>query len=311
MSAPLIPQEIYLLERYSSVAYYGEMRDNFAAMVRAIEVELAFFMTNLPPDYRSRHLSEQADIVWGETVLPNLRWTLDGLNQGYVRMTHGDWDALGQAGNVRSAFAGIRRDFGWHWIPDERFGAIEAGIDGASECSGNIDATWLGEWRPGSLSSRYHERSRGPLMPPDSWPRYKANPAVRVKTGAKVLRNGIYLPDHPQSCAQVLIEGYKARGATVLRDPNDPNELFDRFDTSWTLVERVADSGGGTPGATDPLPAGVRLRCPAGQPCPQAGWWFTPSSLSGRQQFAQGQTMPAVISDYGSTIWQWDEDQSS
>jgi hypothetical protein len=98
----------------------------------------------------------------------------------------------------------------------------------------------------------------------------------------------------------------------VLRDPTNPNsQALDRFDTTWTLVERVADSGGGTPGAIDPFAAGIRLRCPAGQPCPQAGWWFTPSSLSGRQQFALGQIMPSVISDYGSTIWQWDEDQGA
>jgi hypothetical protein len=31
MSAPLIPQEIYLLERYSSLEYFGRMRDAFAA----------------------------------------------------------------------------------------------------------------------------------------------------------------------------------------------------------------------------------------------------------------------------------------
>ena len=51
---------------------------------------------------------------------------------------------------------------------------------------------------------------------------------------------------------------------------------------------------------------------PGGQPCPQAGWWFTPAKTSSRQQFNAGEVMPIIEgSDYGSTFWQWDADQSS
>jgi hypothetical protein len=32
MSTPLVPQEVYLLERYSSLEYFGELRDHFATM---------------------------------------------------------------------------------------------------------------------------------------------------------------------------------------------------------------------------------------------------------------------------------------
>ncbi|MGM3411928.1 PoNe immunity protein domain-containing protein [Ralstonia holmesii] len=52
------------------------------------------------------------------------------------------------------------------------------------------------------------------------------------------------------------------------------------------------------------------LRCEAGQTCPQAGWWLTPAKTNSRRHFKQGEVMPAVASDYGSTIWQWDIDQS-
>ena len=38
---PLIPQEVYLLERYSSLDYFGTMRDAFEACVRAAEDALA------------------------------------------------------------------------------------------------------------------------------------------------------------------------------------------------------------------------------------------------------------------------------
>jgi hypothetical protein len=52
------------------------------------------------------------------------------------------------------------------------------------------------------------------------------------------------------------------------------------------------------------------LRCEAGQPCPRAGYWFTPARLASRQRFEQGQVMPEVGSPYGATIWQWDSMQA-
>jgi len=43
MASPLIPQEIYLLERYSSADYFGDMRDAWAAMVKHAERALDIF----------------------------------------------------------------------------------------------------------------------------------------------------------------------------------------------------------------------------------------------------------------------------
>ena len=54
----------------------------------------------------------------------------------------------------------------------------------------------------------------------------------------------------------------------------------------------------------------LSLRCEAGQPCPRAGYWMTPAKAGSRRHFQQGDVMPAIASDYGSTIWQWDNDQS-
>ncbi|AXW63603.1 hypothetical protein CJO94_17140 (plasmid) [Ralstonia solanacearum] len=54
----------------------------------------------------------------------------------------------------------------------------------------------------------------------------------------------------------------------------------------------------------------LSLRCDAGQPCPKSGYWLTPAKAGSRRYFQQGDVMPAVASDYGSTIWQWDSDQS-
>ncbi|MFV8577711.1 PoNe immunity protein domain-containing protein [Ralstonia pseudosolanacearum] len=54
----------------------------------------------------------------------------------------------------------------------------------------------------------------------------------------------------------------------------------------------------------------LSLRCDAGQPCPKSGYWMTPAKPGSRRHFQQGDVMPEVASDYGSTIWQWDNDQS-
>jgi hypothetical protein len=310
MSAPLIEQEIYLLERYSSLDYFGIMRDHFASTVKAANDALAAFMQHLPPDYRSQHLSHQPDAVWGERVIPNMQWALDGLNDGYIHLSHGNLNALGQAANVEATFAGICRDYHWDWMPQPFYDQFDHAWRACSQPASNINLTALAQWRPGSLSARYKERNRGPLAPPPTWPQYRLNPQVRVKTGDKVTRNGIYLPDVSNSCAQLLIEGHEAWGCTVLRHPEDPtSQVFDRKPTTWTLVERIADEGGGVPGE-EPwrAHAAQRLRCEAGNPCPHEGWWFTPAG-EGRRHFKQGVVMPELKSDYGQTIWHWCSDQ--
>lgn len=61
------------------------------------------------------------------------------------------------------------------------------------------------------------------------------------------------------------------------------------------------------PQATDAAPG---LRCEAGQPCPREGWWITPAKADSRRYFKAGEIMPAFESDYGTTIWQWDDHQA-
>ena len=51
------------------------------------------------------------------------------------------------------------------------------------------------------------------------------------------------------------------------------------------------------------------MRCEAGLPCPRSGWWHTPARQDSRQRFEAGALMPEYASDYGLTIWQWDENQ--
>jgi hypothetical protein len=310
MATPLIPQEIYLLERYSSVEYFGQMRDAFAEMVKAAEDALADLMARLPPDYRKRPLWQQHDVSWGDVVLPNFRSTLQTLNEAYIRLTHGDASAIGYAGNLLTAWARQSRDYPSDWLPEpygSRFGDAQGE---ATQLASNIDFTSYAGWNPGALSSRYDTPSRGPLDAPAEWPQYRLNPAVRVATDEPIKRTGIYLPDAEDSCAAFLYEGYGgAPQATTGYNPQTMQNVG-LADTTWTLVERVADTGGGIPGEQDPVKAGVRLRCEANKPCPREGWWFTPAKQGSRRFFQHGELMPEFKTDWGITIWQWDERQS-
>jgi hypothetical protein len=80
----------------------------------------------------------------------------------------------------------------------------------------------------------------------------------------------------------------------------------------WYFVEMIHgefDDGTDTNGDQSANIQTNRLRCEAGQPCPQEGYWFTPASPSSRRPFKRGELMPEFTSGYGLTIWQWDENQ--
>ena len=187
MTTLLIPQEIYLLERYSSKAYYEPMRDDWERMVKHTERCVEVFVRNLPLDYRSRPLFNQLDIVWGERTLPNFRHTRDALNRGYIRLTHGDMRALGAAGRIESDFSGFSRDHSSDWMDEPQLAGL---VDGGGETfwywltralrrASNIERTVGAYWVQGDLTIRYHE-TWGPLDPPQAWPRYTVDPIGRA-----------------------------------------------------------------------------------------------------------------------------------
>ena len=95
---------------------------------------------------------------------------------------------------------------------------------------------------------------------------------------------------------------------------DDPNPRFDyesslrwmrRFDSDsdWPDAEKRGHGRSGKPS---------RPNVPAGQPCPEAGWWHTPAAAGSRRYFNQGDTMPKIeSSSYGDTYWLWDANQES
>lgn len=311
MATPLIPQEVYLLEHYSSKAYFVLIRDAWEDMVKHVEHCLSQFVDQLPANYRGRPQPAQPDIVWGEIVLPNFRSTLLELQDSYIRLTHGEMRSLDAAHGVANDIRG-QRDFSTAWFDEVEVGAFQKYSDLLHTAGRYADPIWRtagAYWIKGGLTDRYNPDSRGPLPDVDAWPKYRLNSSVTVQTGDPVPRTGIYLPEIDDSCAQFLIAGDPADKANVGYDPKRMQNVS-REPTRWTLVERV-------PGETIPLSEGLGpveappLRLPAGKECSRAGYWFTPAKQNSRRYFKQGDVFPEIEgSSYGATFWQWSPDQS-
>ncbi|API75636.1 PoNe immunity protein domain-containing protein [Ralstonia pseudosolanacearum] len=124
-----------------------------------------------------------------------------------------------------------------------------------------------------------------------------------VETWYKHMKPCYWHGTHTEGTSYFGYWAFEAALVTVLWDIDDSsyrdNLVYPRDLVDWYRAHGNADTTPGTP-----------PRQPAGQPCPKEGWWFTPAAAGSRRHFKQGEIMPEVQSDYGSTFWQWDSDQS-
>ncbi|MBO4120772.1 hypothetical protein J5T34_08470 [Cupriavidus gilardii] len=237
MSTPLSPQEIYLLERYSSVEYFDAMRRAWEAMLHHLEDCLARFVTHLPSDYRARPLPLQPDIVWGQRVIPNFRQTAKRLDDGFIKLTHGDAEGLFAAAGVTGGVRG-QRDFSSEWLDEVSSDAAaryEELLHGAHGYAINISTTANSGWVATVLTTNYSDDFHGPLDPPATWPRYQLDGTVQVETHEPVPESGVYLPEIADSCAQFLIANRSAPDAPV---GFDGQQYVSKSATLWTRVRR-------------------------------------------------------------------------
>lgn len=318
-TTPLTAHECYLLERYTSLEYYGLLRDRWEALVHYVENLLERYVQHLPDGYRNRPLPKQPDIVWGERVIPNFRDALNRLYDGYIRFSHGDWSRWGGVG-VSNCFRG-ESDF-WHgWMdevePDGRKKYSDL-ICAADELAGKINATGNASWPQGFLAQKYDPSPLDPWNPPAAWPRYRLNPAIRVATGEPVIQHGLYWPEAPDAAVQFLkpsnVEESRFPAPNARVGLSKTGLQYDHKEpTTWIKVERIpgetVDDGLADLLANAILPP---RNVAGGKPCPRTGWWFTPAEHNGpRRYFREGDMFPVIEgSAYGDTFWQWSPDQS-
>ena len=314
MTTHINPQEIFLLERFSSAEYFGQLRDIWGEMIAQVEASLDRFMSNLPLDYRNRPLPEQPDAVWGERVLPNFRDTFQYLCDGYIRLTQGDIFGLDFCHGPLNDFKG-QHDFWAGWMDPAEQDKYHQLLMTAVEMATNIRATKDALWEPTDLGSDYMPEVRGPLVQPTQWPAYQINSKIYVASGSMPPISGVYVPSVSSSCAEFLSKDFgPAPEAKVLLGktvPEDAEEeirnIIETRPCDWFLIKRIAAvSTTARPSLID----SQSYRIPAGSPCPEAGYYFTPAKENSRRYFNHNEIMPAFDSEYGLIIWQFDINQS-
>lgn len=160
---------------------------------------------------------------------------------------------------------------------------------------------------------------RGLLEPPPEFPRHVVDPQVTCKPGTRCGRSGVWVPQQWLDGARDFSVAFAIEGRPMQPAFHiiglEPDATFEGLtyretravDTTWHFVHK-SDSihqGPSLSGAD----VAIRLRCEAGHPCPREGFWVTPAKGDSRRYFRAGDQMPDLRTDYGATIWQWDEQQ--
>lgn len=315
MSTIFQENEVKLLELFSSLQYFGEMRDQWEKMILHTESCLEIYMTKLSPIHRSKALPEQADVVWGHRVLPNFRYTLDQLNKAFILLTHGNSDALGYSDNVRNDFKG-QLDYSPDWMSNTDQKIYDENMQRAMKMAHNISITEHAWWDRVEPSLHGEEFAEFPIL---SVPcTYRVNKNIYVRSGEKTHVTGIYVPNIENCCPQFLGNYHKSAPLTNLwvgtEDLIDPRtgekyaeqNVYKAVECTWYLVERSNDTQISNSRPTENYQL---LRVLAGKTCPRTGFYFTPALPGSRRNFVEGEMMPILDSAYGQTIWQWDEMQ--
>lgn len=324
--AVLHPQECYLLEKFISPEHYAATRDAIIAYINAHEAAFARYLRDMPLNNRKLPLWQQADMVWGNRVLPNIRPMKERYIQAYILRTHDDIQAF----NIGHAMSNIGKGITecWDgWMTEEEIDTISELGSIATRLDRRLSATVRGTWNEGDLTyNGYGEDGYGVYSSDDispQIPRYELDPSVRIESGGNPLITGIYLPDIEFSPARFIPANYGqpagARQGISRSDYVDENgkriyswKKSEWVKTGWTLIRRIEGKFIDVPpegffpeGKPEELynwpqrekkllqAEKQRITCWSGAPAPFDGRWA--SIVNGTTQYIQtrtGQVMP-------------------
>ncbi|MRS98109.1 hypothetical protein GJQ57_05500 [Ralstonia pickettii] len=200
---------------------------------------------------------------------------------------------------------------------------LNRGSVGSSQIYLDRDDSHIGD----SADAIKFAQGYGIMSPPTPYPKHPIDASERVSPGAPCPRTGVWVPKqwidgandfslafcvqgHPMQPAYRIYWGKPLDVWADFPMPDD-DDVEERsitltetkaVDTTWYFVSQPVAQA--MPTTT------LHMRCEAGQACPKSGYWITPAKSGSRRFFSQGAPMPEEVSDYGSTIWQWDSDQS-
>ncbi|HAV1831411.1 TPA: type VI secretion protein ImpA [Enterobacter hormaechei subsp. steigerwaltii] len=327
--AILHPQECYLLEKFISPEHYAATRDAIIAFVDAHEAALTRYQREIPLNSRNLPLWQQADMVWENRVMPNLRTVKEQYINGFIYRTHNDIKAFYIGDAMRGIIKGIV-EFWNGWMTDEERQLIGRTSAIASRLDQQLSSTISGTWREGSLTYRGRPGIYSDDDIPSRIPRYELDSSVRIEADEIPVQTGIYLPDVEFASARFIPADYgepvaayqgKIRSDFIskqgVRDYSW--EESEWVDTGWTLIRRIEGEfidvpregffPNGTPDELYNWPQReqellknneVRITNWTGESAPFAGRWA--STVGGTTQYTQtqaGQKMPEFEDKYG------------
>lgn len=300
------PKEAYLLEQFSSLSFFEIMMENYKKFLNELEELFEIYMHNLPYNLRDLPLPEQADINWGGTVLPNLRSTMDRIEYAYAKIKSGDFTYLDCVSEIRSNDKGLS-EFSPHWMDDLPNDKVRQCWDHYSvtrKHASIIESTYPTSWDRNFFIHEYPraEKFNGiHIKLPSSYPIYFFNQQITVKSKSKLTKTGIYICNEYNNKLVFLASsdeddnGFAPRYAE--RNIETGENMY--FETTWTLVERIADEGG-----SDNSLDVENIKALSSQSCPRSGHWWSPANKSQSRYFEQGEIFPKIEnSDWGETIW--------
>jgi len=246
--AVLHPQECYLLEEFISPEHYAATRDAIIAYIDAHEAAFARYLREMPLNNRKLPLWQQADMVWGNRVLPNIR----DLKEHFIIRTIQRINNNPEAFHMGAAMSYINKGITecWDgWMTKEEIEKISEIQMIASKLDQQLSSTIFGSWEEGRLTYRSENIiSANPL--PSKIPRYELDHSVRIEADEKPAQTGIYLPDIDFSPACFIPENYnhppEARRGIERSDyvgidgkPSYSWKDSEWAKTGWTLIRRV------------------------------------------------------------------------
>jgi type VI secretion system protein VasJ len=247
--AVLHPQECYLLEKFISPEHYAETRDAIIAYIDAHETAFARYLQEMPLNSRKLPLWQQADMVWGNRVLPNIRSARERYIQAYILRTHNDIQAFNIGHTMSDIGKGITECWDG-WMTEEEGQLIADRRYPASQLDNKLSITLTGGWLEGDLT--YDSDDLLTFFPlPARISRYELDHSVRIEQDETPLQTGIYLPDIDFAPARFIPADYgqaaSARRGIKRSDWVNPEtgekdyswDEAERFKTGWTLIRRV------------------------------------------------------------------------
>ena len=301
------PKEAYLLEQFSALHFFEILRNNHRQFLDGLEELFEIYMHNLPYNLRDFPLPERADINWGGTVLPNFRSTMDRIEYAYIKIKSGDFTYLNCVGEIRSNDKGLS-EFSPHWMDDLPNDKVRQCWDYYSitnRFASIIRNSYPKNWDMGFLEAEFPEAAifQGiDVDLPSSYPIYRINFEITVKSNEKVKTTGIYICKEDQKRIEFIAsskEEDRGWGSVVPIgvDPDTYETLY--AEVNWILIERIADEGG-----SDNSLDVENIKALSSQSCPRSGYWWSPAKKSQSRYFEQGEIFPKIEnSDWGETIW--------